>query len=68
MICPVCESQTRVIDSRDFGDHVVRRRKCLACGSAFYTEEIDSEVAEAEYLEFHRIADANRRNRKKTKL
>ena len=67
MTCPVCESKTSVQDSRDFGDHIVRRRKCKSCGHAFYTEEIDSEVAEAEYLEYHRISDANRRKRQDPK-
>lgn len=67
MTCPVCESKTRVTDSRDFGDHIVRRRKCLECDHAFYTEEIDSNVAEAEYLEFHRLSSADRRNRRDPK-
>ena len=64
MTCPVCEHKTTVLESRDFGDHMVRRRKCLSCKHIFFTEEIDSVTAEAEYKEFHR-RDKERRKRER---
>ena len=40
MRCPYCaESESKVIDSRDLGEAVRRRRKCLACGARFTTYE-----------------------------
>ena len=54
MTCPVCGEKTTVTESRDFGDHVIRRRKCLACSYVFCTEEVDSESVEAELSEFHK--------------
>jgi len=40
MKCPYCaESESKVIDSRDLGEGVRRRRKCLACGARFTTYE-----------------------------
>jgi len=42
MICPVCESATKIIDSREVNKRVRRRRECLTCLSRFNTfEEID---------------------------
>ena len=65
MTCPVCEGKTTVVDCRDLGDHVVRRRKCLVCSYVFYTEECDSDTAEAEYLECHRKLNQERRLKKR---
>ena len=53
MTCPVCGEKTTVSETRNFGDHVVRRRKCLSCARIFFTEEADSKIAEAEYLRYH---------------
>lgn len=40
MRCPYCSGQeSMVIDSRDLGEVVRRRRKCLACGGRFTTYE-----------------------------
>ena len=40
MKCPYCDSAgSRVIDSRDIGDGVRRRRQCLGCSSRFTTYE-----------------------------
>jgi len=40
MRCPYCaESESRVIDSRDVGDVIRRRRQCLGCGARFTTNE-----------------------------
>ena len=40
MLCPYCDnSDSRVIDSRDSGDGIRRRRECLGCGRRFTTYE-----------------------------
>lgn len=40
MKCPYCGSaDSRVIDSRDIGDGIRRRRQCLGCSSRFTTYE-----------------------------
>ena len=40
MICPHCSrGESKVIDSRDSGDGVRRRRECLACARRFTTYE-----------------------------
>jgi transcriptional repressor NrdR len=40
MKCPECgAADTRVVDSRDTGDTVRRRRECLECGVRFTTHE-----------------------------
>ena len=40
MYCPFCdESSSKVIDSRDSGDGIRRRRECLACARRFTTYE-----------------------------
>ncbi len=41
MLCPHCQSKTKVIDSGSIGDLVLRTRLCLnpACGYQFGTEE-----------------------------
>ena len=41
MICPVCFSnQIHVVDSRNKGNFVCRRRECLTCGERFSTVEM----------------------------
>ena len=40
MLCPYCTHQdSKVIDSRDAGDGIRRRRECLRCGLRFTTYE-----------------------------
>ena len=40
MRCPSCaDTQTKVVDSRDTGDAIRRRRECLKCGHRFTTHE-----------------------------
>ena len=39
MVCPHCGGKTKVMETRDWENTVVRRRKCKACGQLFYTEE-----------------------------
>ena len=40
MLCPYCtDTESKVIDSRDAGDGVRRRRECLRCGLRFTTYE-----------------------------
>ena len=41
MLCPECNSKTRVTDSRVVEDVVVRKRKCKKCNCVLYTEEIE---------------------------
>jgi C4-type Zn-finger protein len=42
--CPVCNCDTRIIDSRKNSDYVVRYRKCRGCGYRFPTVEIDEDI------------------------
>lgn len=47
MNCADCGStRLHIYDSRHIGDHVVRKRKCLACEERFYT--IESYMTEEE--------------------
>ncbi len=40
MLCPHCQhDDSKVMDSRDAGDGIRRRRECLACGQRFTTYE-----------------------------
>ncbi len=40
MYCPHCShDDSKVIDSRDSGDGIRRRRECLSCGQRFTTLE-----------------------------
>ena len=39
MLCPYCNTDTRVIDSRQGDDFVRRRRECPACEQRFTTHE-----------------------------
>ena len=40
MFCPFCNNDnSKVIDSRDSGDSIRRRRECLRCGLRFTTYE-----------------------------
>lgn len=68
MTCPVCDGQTTVTETRDFGDHVVRRRKCLSCSRSFFTEEADSETAAAEYYKYHADRREDLRKRKRASV
>jgi transcriptional regulator NrdR family protein len=43
MLCPICDGQTKVYDSRPEVDCVTRRRKCLECGHCFKTVEVDAD-------------------------
>lgn len=44
--CP-CGGDTRVYDSRDEGQRIVRRRECLTCGKRWKTYEVHAEAIEA---------------------
>lgn len=46
MTCPKCFENTKVIDSRNENDSVMRRRECLACGCRFTTFELDKDLYE----------------------
>lgn len=39
MLCPHCQRETKVIDSRDNGKEIWRRRECLKCQKRFTTYE-----------------------------
>ena len=41
MLCPMCDGETKVTDSRPKVDSVNRRRECLECGFRFKTVEVD---------------------------
>ena len=39
IVCPTCETETTVSDSRGRDGYVWRRRRCLNCGEKFTTVE-----------------------------
>jgi transcriptional regulator NrdR family protein len=52
MNCADCgSSRLATYDTRHVGDHVVRKRKCLACGERFYTIESYMTEEELEAIE-----------------
>lgn len=52
MNCPECQSsKLNIYDSRHIGEHVVRKRKCLACDERFYTIESYMSAEELEAIE-----------------
>lgn len=46
MLCPVCCSKAKVLDTRMYADYVRRRQECIYCGYRFTTIEIDKDVYE----------------------
>lgn len=52
MLCPKCKSESKVIDSRDRGDRVRRRRQCLVkkCNHRWTTYEIEIPAGTEEAL------------------
>lgn len=49
MICPKCQSDTRVVSSRPHADDatvIVRRRYCVACPERFETQESTFDVVQ----------------------
>lgn len=60
MLCPECDSKTRVVDSRPVETLVARKRVCKSCGYSFYTEEVEVEDNEALRF-FYAEAKAKRR-------
>ena len=43
--CPICGGTSRVNRSLQDESEVVRRRRCLSCGTVFYTVETDCDEA-----------------------
>lgn len=41
MKCPKCSGASRVTDNVTLTNGNLRKRKCLACGNVFYTEELE---------------------------
>lgn len=37
--CPECGAESRVIDSRNIGGRIIRKRKCVKCGARWLTKE-----------------------------
>lgn len=41
MICEICGAETKVVDSREYYNNTIRRRReCTECGNRFSTVEI----------------------------
>ena len=40
MMCPKCNSKSKVINSRPSNYGIYRRRQCLECGHRFSTQEV----------------------------
>ena len=43
MRCKQCKGKTKVLDSREDGIEIRRRRRCLKCSAVFFTREIYSD-------------------------
>ncbi|WEG14134.1 hypothetical protein PU629_07145 [Pullulanibacillus sp. KACC 23026] len=52
MKCPVCEAKTAVVDKREKGDQIFRRRECKDCGYRFKTYEFESGYMSELFNEF----------------
>jgi len=61
MTCPVCGEKTSVAETKNLGDHVIRRRRCTVCDYDFYTEEIDNPSVEAEFRELYAARNKERK-------
>lgn len=59
MLCPICDGETRITNSRPDYDYVRRRRECTECGYRFTTLEIDKDL-------YERIIKENDDRRKKS--
>ena len=44
MTCPVCNCETKVTYTYTNTDHILRNRKCDACGYRFRTIETDEDI------------------------
>lgn len=44
MTCPVCGGRTKVVDTRNCTDHIVRYRACRECEQRFCTIEVDVDM------------------------
>jgi transcriptional regulator NrdR family protein len=44
LTCPVCNADTKIIDSRKNNDHVIRYRRCKECDYRFPTIEVDGDI------------------------
>lgn len=44
MTCPVCNGMTKVSETRNRTDHILRYRLCRDCGHRFPTIEIDEDM------------------------
>ena len=60
MTCPICDGNTKIIDTRKDCDHVIRYRKCKECGLKFPTIEVDEDI-------YHRRKKSNAESDKKIK-
>jgi transcriptional regulator NrdR family protein len=45
MQCPICEGETRVLETRDHAIGTRRRRECLDCSERFNTFEVYEDEA-----------------------
>ena len=67
MRCPYCHENASVMDTREYVQGMVRRRKCRACGRLFYSVEkvVDYEeglriIYEAQNEHYHRKVKKNK--------
>lgn len=53
MTCPVCGSDTKIIDSGSDVDIVIRKRKCVSenCNYYFFTQEVECSKDEFDYVQ-----------------
>ena len=53
MTCPVCGSETKIVDTGSDVDIVIRKRKCTSqnCTYYFFTTEVESTKDEFDYIQ-----------------
>lgn len=66
MNCPVCNSETKVMDSARGCEAVYRRRKCLQCDKLIFTVEIEADAFEVRNT-MRKIKESNYGGHKKHK-
>lgn len=67
MICPKCSGSTVVVDSVRDDESVYRRRKCLDCGSVFFSIEVIQNASATLFNIYKRQAGAESKRRRSSK-
>lgn len=64
-MCPRCGADSPVYSTRELSDGiVVRRRKCVECGTKFETIEVFRRIVQRKYRKFSKCPDMDKSKRK----